>query len=269
MMLQAFVDESESPEVFVLAGFIATAEAWAAFSKDWEEVLPLAPLGPDMKRNFKFSEMMYAGHLRQENISAFSRVIENHVALSLSFHFFKRDLRAAMRRIQVPGVTIFWEDYQNPYIFAFLSLMGMFHREKARIDAVLGSDQPIDFIFDERTKEEEKIRTGWKAFVEGFPEDIGSRFSGEGPRFVSDKRFLALQGADFMAGWFRYWLEKGERPVVGESMFAGKLLKERGSLHLEMTMNEDAIVEFFINTIRLNFRSPCYICDIKVSFASA
>jgi hypothetical protein len=266
MVLQAFIDESESPQVFVLGGCIATAESWAAFSKDWEELLPLAPLGPDMKRNFKFSEMMNAGLLRIENISAFGRVIEQHVACSISFHMFHRDLQRAMQRIQVPGVPFNWGDFTNPYIFAFVSLVGLFHREKARIDDIIGRDQTVDFIFDRRG-EKQKILAGWDEYLENQPEEIRSRFGGA-PRFEDDKSFLALQGADFTAGWFRYWLEKGERPEPGKSMFAGRVVSGKETPHFEMTMNEDEIVKFFIDAIRKNYSKPCYICDVKVSFDS-
>ena len=88
MVLQAFVDESDSGGIFVLGGAIASAESWVAFSRDWEELLPLAPLGADMKRNFKFSEMMGAGAERASNIAAFSRVLSDHAICTLSFTCF-------------------------------------------------------------------------------------------------------------------------------------------------------------------------------------
>ena len=56
---QAFVDGSaRRPDGdFILGGHIATAETWANFSKEWEELLPLAPLAKNGKRHFKMSEM--------------------------------------------------------------------------------------------------------------------------------------------------------------------------------------------------------------------
>jgi hypothetical protein len=45
MNLQAVIDDSSDPaEAYVLAGYIASAEAWAEFSREWEELLPLVPL---------------------------------------------------------------------------------------------------------------------------------------------------------------------------------------------------------------------------------
>ena len=54
MVLQAFIDDSyKSDGVYVLAGFVATAEAWANFARDWEELLPLGVRDRDGKFHFK------------------------------------------------------------------------------------------------------------------------------------------------------------------------------------------------------------------------
>ena len=45
MVFQAFVEESEDQsgtDIIVLAGYVATAEAWAAFSKEWAAMPPMA-----------------------------------------------------------------------------------------------------------------------------------------------------------------------------------------------------------------------------------
>src|SRR5688572_11933568 len=47
LMLQALIDESESiaekPELFVLAGYIATVERWARLTDGWQKVLDESP----------------------------------------------------------------------------------------------------------------------------------------------------------------------------------------------------------------------------------
>jgi hypothetical protein len=40
--MQAFLDESGSQRVFVIAGYLATAEKWEAFGKRWQEILEAA-----------------------------------------------------------------------------------------------------------------------------------------------------------------------------------------------------------------------------------
>jgi hypothetical protein len=44
LVLRAYIDDSHTVQTaFVLAGYIATAENWAAFSDDWQEVLDMPP----------------------------------------------------------------------------------------------------------------------------------------------------------------------------------------------------------------------------------
>lgn len=41
VVLQAYIDDSRGDDgTFVLAGYIATAESWAKFAGEWEELLP-------------------------------------------------------------------------------------------------------------------------------------------------------------------------------------------------------------------------------------
>src|SRR5437762_3033439 len=82
----------------VLAGHIASPESWTNFSKDWDELLPFAPLDKNGRRNFKMSEMLLTLERRQ-NLVAFYRVIEKYVLCSFSFHFRIRDLEAAKARV--------------------------------------------------------------------------------------------------------------------------------------------------------------------------
>src|SRR5689334_2240194 len=68
VVFQAFIDESYDADCFAFAGYIATAEQWAHFAKEWEELLPLYG-----KRNksgnlvFKMSQ----GSIRTEQIRLF------------------------------------------------------------------------------------------------------------------------------------------------------------------------------------------------------
>ena len=57
VVLQAFIDDSYDDDVFVLAGYIASEEAWANFAKDWEDLLQWGTLKSDGQRHFKMSEM--------------------------------------------------------------------------------------------------------------------------------------------------------------------------------------------------------------------
>jgi len=197
MVFQAFIDDSYSygeGGVYVLAGHIASAEVWAAFSKDWKELLPLAPLDHRGRRNFKMSQMNQSAE-RLSNLVAFYRVIERHVPFSLYFYFRMDDLRRAKSRVHLPRGQIDWGSFDSNFVFAFSGLMGMFHKHKDRVDAILGSDEIIDFIFDNQS-EKKQILAGWDEYIEYRSDDIRSRF-GTSPRFEDDQKFLPLQAADF------------------------------------------------------------------------
>jgi hypothetical protein len=77
MILQAVIDDSYDPDgVYVLAGYIASAEAWAEFSREWEELLPLVPMNRSEVRRFKMAEMATSED-RMVHVPAFYRVIED------------------------------------------------------------------------------------------------------------------------------------------------------------------------------------------------
>src|SRR5436305_305419 len=67
VMLQAYFDDSLGgnfhgrPMVLVLGGFIATAEAWAAFSDEWQRILDFPPRISVFKMN---DAMLGKGELR-------------------------------------------------------------------------------------------------------------------------------------------------------------------------------------------------------------
>ena len=57
MVLEGYVDDSgSSPDgnVFVLAGYISTAEKWAEFSSEWERICNQDPKTPDFKMSKAF-----------------------------------------------------------------------------------------------------------------------------------------------------------------------------------------------------------------------
>jgi hypothetical protein len=264
MTLQAFVDESENGEVFLLGGVIASVEAWGAFSAEWEELLPLAPLGPDLKRNFKFSEMILAGLFRTEHIPIFSKVVDRYSQATLSFLVFKQDIERAKARVKVPQVHINWGNAGNPYVLAVTMMVKWFSENLETVNEWLGTDQPIEFIFDKRD-EYKLLRDGWDSSVESLPEERRKRF-GSDLRFEDDKRFLALQAADYVVGWIRYWLERGvEVPDVGSTFF-GIPVKGRLMPHIRTGIVEDEIVKYLMDGIRRSNPNLFYVCSIKITF---
>lgn len=113
MVFQAFMDESVTDgATFVLAGYIATAEKWARFTKDWEELLPYGTLASDGSHHFKMKEMASLPE-RMERVRAFYKVIESHDLIGLSCKIDVSELARAKARVWVSGLAIDWGFINN------------------------------------------------------------------------------------------------------------------------------------------------------------
>lgn len=208
-MLQAFIDDSRSPGngTFVLGGHIASAEAWAAFSKDWENLLSSwGLLGKNGQRYFKMSEMA-SSRGRMEKVGAFYKVIEDHALASISCRFKIIDLLRVKNRIYIHNANIEWGFLRNPYLFAVRALLDMFHGHKSKLSNVIPVHETVDFIFDEQSKKN-TILLAWDNYIANRPDEIRGLF-GVRPKFEDDCKFLPLQGADLWAWWIRKWSDEG------------------------------------------------------------
>lgn len=80
LVCRACIDGSGSgdPHTLVLAGYIASVEQWAAFTKDWQDVLDMSP----RLEYFTMNEIRRPE--RVERCSWFYRVIERHVTAAIS-----------------------------------------------------------------------------------------------------------------------------------------------------------------------------------------
>jgi hypothetical protein len=89
LMLQAYMDESYSygPDVYAVAGFVSTAERWAAFSNEWQQLLAMTP----RIRRFKMSEAMslhgefdgWRAEARDEKLQLLMGAIGEHTILGV------------------------------------------------------------------------------------------------------------------------------------------------------------------------------------------
>jgi hypothetical protein len=69
-----------------------------------------------------------------------------------------------------------------------------------------GVTEPIDFIFDIQPGHVEMVIAAWERFLEVAPPDL-KPLLGDYPIFRDDKTTVALQAADFGAGWSRQLAE--------------------------------------------------------------
>ena len=206
---QAFLDESISSDELVVAGHIATAENWAAFAKEWEELLPLGTLAENNEYHFKMSEMAQTPE-RRARVQVFYKVIEEHVISSISCRVNLRDFQRARERFDLFATRMSWTvnlgPWTNPYFFVFRVLIDKFHQERNKFKSKLPLDRKVDFIFDERA-EKKAILQAWDEYIDKREDEI-KPYYGSVPRFEDDRAFLPLQAADLWAWWVRKWYEE-------------------------------------------------------------
>ena len=216
MVLQAYIDDSSHDEsgIYVLAGYLSSAERWAHFAKEWEERLPLAVIQPSGRYRFKMSEM--AALNRMQNVSAFHTVINKYADLSIACILNKKDVYEASSRLEVAyvdaagkhnilDVSQFVKNVANPFTVGFTHITNRLYSTcSTGMDGIDGVDglkfsDPLDFYFDD-TPEKHIIRKNWDYYIATAPDEIRS-FVGAVPRFEDDEVFLPIQAADFRAWW--------------------------------------------------------------------
>jgi hypothetical protein len=212
---QAFIDGSARPPDgdFVLAGHIATAEAWAHFTKEWEELLPLGTLANNGNYHFKMSEMARSDQ-GIERTEPFYRLIEKYAIVSISYRLNLEDFARAIERVKSPtgfigsiGTTVNLFRWENPFFFLFRALMNDFHKTgRGMLKDAIPLDERVDFIFDDQSEKSYTL-AGWDSFISEMSEDE-RQYYGTTPRFENDQRFFPLQAADLWAWWVRQWYEE-------------------------------------------------------------
>jgi hypothetical protein len=205
---QAFMDESESKDEFVLGGYIQTAETWAKFAQDWERILPFGTVAKNGKRHFKMSEMAYYG--KMSDVQKFYSVIDKHnlvpVAFRLNMDAF-RNAHEQMRDLaKNMNWSINWGLWSNIYYFTFRSFLDNFHMHRNVFEDAIPLTEKVDFYFDDRS-ESTPIMAAWTEIRDKMPEAT-EKYFGANPRFENDQEFLGLQAADLWSWWVRRWYEE-------------------------------------------------------------
>ncbi len=198
VMLQAYLDDSGSEgsgPVFLLCGYVATAEAWAHFSDDWQKALD----GPPKLEYFKMKE---ANSLRKQFwgwdkdrrdslLIILAQLIKRHVSLGIVSAVWYEDLNKVWS--EFPNATSDWKGLHQ-YQVLYHGTMAMLanHYIKAKLK------DRIEFIFDEQGY------WGLQAIIAAtsvFPLlEPGERAIIAGPPVQkNDKDYLPLQAADMIA----------------------------------------------------------------------
>lgn len=195
MVLQAVVDDSGrgGGPVFVLAGFVLSAEEWIGFSDQWKAVLDAAP----RIDYFKMKEAMRCGG-QFAGFSARQRDRKLQEAISLILTYKPLALRSVIPA--EPYKRIFKHKISpaidHPYFLSYFGVIGALIRHQ--ITKGWFPTAQVDFIFDEQGKESAVVERAWSLALSLAPDSFRSLL-GQRPIHRDDKKFVPLQAADLFA----------------------------------------------------------------------
>lgn len=249
MVLQAYIDDSrdDASGTFVLAGYVASVEQWAAFSRDWAKLLPLAGKNKKGEHRFKMSQM--AWHNKMKEVSLFHKVIMEHAQMSIACIVNIKSLRAKVDNLvataELPHgeveleIESFKAKWRDPSFFCFRAIMDTIPKLQIERPDMMPVDGIIDFWFDNDEANEGYVRSVWDEYLSFRDPKYRDLYGGK-PMFGDKERYLPLQAADFRAWWVRRWaMEYGpERIAEGNYDFDQG---EKKMYHLTLWADEEQI----------------------------
>jgi hypothetical protein len=206
-VIQAYVDDSGNSAdcgknpVFVLAGYIASADLWAAFSAAWEAECAKAPSIAD----FKMSQANglsgdFGGWTRaaaDARCLELAKIIQAHTVVRIHTAIVWEDYERIVRG-RVPGVP------DDPYFWLFYNLI----HQVADWQVGHGLRGNVDFIFDDQGKIGAQSAGWYETLREIFPPTLQACL-GSTPIFRHDKDVLPLKAADMWAWHVRRYIWRG------------------------------------------------------------
>jgi hypothetical protein len=201
-MINGYVDESESDGgLFAMAGFVAPAEEWAKFSDAWDVAFASAPKATGILKAKEIMRSPPRGAFwgmtdaeRDEKLETLYSVIDAHASYSV---YSIVHLEPLQRLTAEYG---FRKEAANPYYHAIAEII--FGVAMIQVKQCHPPDEKVDWIFDERLKEQGRFLGVWDAIVHDAPDHVKPMIAGT-PNFRKDDDVRPLQAADLEAWWMR------------------------------------------------------------------
>lgn len=248
MQLFCYVDDSgthaNSP-IYVLGGFIASAETWAAFTLDWQAVLKEEPSVAHLHTADAYSLL-----------GAFSNWTSNQVDKKL-FHLAEAIEKHGLRRFDTSILRKDYDDLihgqfvgpvgKDPYFLAYYRIVTALAREPTL------SGHAIQLVFDEQGGSGVAAIEAWTLLCEVAPSVYETM---PRPRFGNDLSEPPLQAADLYV-WHarRYLLEKLEGKSPERHMHIHR--RFLGLPYLPLPINRDELLDLacglLVSEIRWKF----------------
>jgi len=192
MVLQCVIDESVENPLFVMGGYFAAAETWAAFTADWCAELARQPKTDYVKMREAASRSgcfdIFSEPERDARLDRFVEILNKHLGYGFAIGLDEKVYCDVFRGKY--AVTM-----DAPYFFLgtfCLKTMWELQRYKLR------STDKVDFIFDDYSNPQKaEILSFWDDWSVRAPRWMRNRM-GSSPIWRDEKEWLPLQAADVL-----------------------------------------------------------------------
>ncbi|MEO6806025.1 MAG: DUF3800 domain-containing protein [Edaphobacter sp.] len=189
VILQAYMDESgnwgenDSDEVFVVAGFVSSAEKWQQFADNWlDNRLPI-----DLKMTFAMKQVKRG---KVAYLEAVTSMIETAAMARVESAVHLASYRESVKG-KIP------KEVDNPYFWAFNAAIDRI----CRTALALKYKGTLDLFFDEHTIGKNSER--WYDLARISMPEAYRRMLPHSIYWKNDEEFLPLKSADLLAGMCR------------------------------------------------------------------
>jgi hypothetical protein len=196
-MLRGYFDDSVSAEFFVVAGYIATAEAWVAFSEEWRAALDAEPriqyfsMTDALFRRGQFNG--FTERERDAKLHVLHSIITKHITRGVAYVLSVPMFREVFRAGQITKTL------DNPKFQTHAQAMTCGLVSEAARQHRLKMTGTIEFIFDEMDPTTlRELVAYWRLMKRDLR--FSAHMGGADPVTADDKFILPLQAADFLAG---------------------------------------------------------------------
>lgn len=199
--MQAFVDDSGhkgGPPHFVLAGLVAPAENWAAFSEEWAACLSETPAIPIFKMREAAGRNGHFRHFtekeRDDKVRRLAKIINRYA------DFYTYSIIDLSAHAETWG-TLALKPHHEPYFWPFhTTIMATCFQLWD-----LGWRERFEIFFDEQVIFGPRAKLWYPVVREviNYKEPEASQILPIDPVFRTDDEFLPIQAADLFAWWIR------------------------------------------------------------------
>jgi hypothetical protein len=237
-------------DVYVLAGFLSTADKWAQFSAEWEKICDQDPKTPDFKMR-KAHRLDYGltESRRDARVRELVDLVKSKAIYRVDMVLNKRAYEGIVKGHVPPQID-------NPYFLLFYSVILNFaaFMDKAGIEAT------VDWIFDDQGTVGTEANQWYERIKATAKPEIRKRL-GNKPIYRHDKDVFPIKSADLYAWQVRRHLDVEQRmnvphnddldSLMGIYGVSGQIKPEHmadfvDNIHAGMTLKSDVL--YFLPT---------------------